>query len=195
MQGACDCRAAAPRYAFETSQVCPLCMCLSSFLRILPPQLTRSSQGFDVFSSMLFLASCLHQKQALNQVVNTSNADMCRIGEECEQWVADLINACLHPCPYCRPPARNVLMALCKVGSALPALQMLKIITLLSAKYSGSCRAAVWHNVISIKTDSGVCVRCSPLQIPLSKRPGSMQATGLQCSAGTWRPLAGKQQR
>ncbi|KAK9812065.1 hypothetical protein WJX73_002618 [Symbiochloris irregularis] len=45
-----------------------------------------------------------------------------RVGEECEQWVADLISACLHPCPYCRPTARHVLTALRK-SSAVPAIQ------------------------------------------------------------------------
>ena len=38
-----------------------------------------------------------------------------RVGEECEQWVADLIDLCLDICPNCRPRSVDVLAALHQV--------------------------------------------------------------------------------
>ena len=34
--------------------------------------------------------------------------------------MADLISMCLHPCPFCRPSARSLLVALQQVGRVYP---------------------------------------------------------------------------
>lgn len=48
----------------------------------------------------------------------TSELAPCRVPEECEQWCADVIEACLQLCPNCRPSARDVHTALRWVGAA-----------------------------------------------------------------------------